>query len=146
MLAGWQRPKRPYRRRVAALRNLYALSGFGSLDARGLEHRSEQAREECLELLPAQGDVAVGAIYSCVRDPRLPQHLEVVREGRLRHRGLHCAARLLLAVCERTNDLEPNRVAQRMLNVRKGYLVYARMVKVAHSKQWFDRCRMIEVS
>src|SRR4051794_868231 len=146
MLAGQQRPKRPWRRSVAALRNFSASGGLGSLHARGLEHGSQQAGEACLELLPAQGDVAMRAVHSGMGHPRLPQHLEVVREGRLRHRRLHGAAGLLLAVRQRTHDLEPNRIAQRVQNVRKGYLVYARMMKVAHEERWFDRCRMIEVS
>ena len=61
------------------------------------EHRVEQAREARIDLVAAQRHVAVRALGARVRQPRLAQHLEVMRAGGLGDPELERAARALAA-------------------------------------------------
>ena len=74
----------------------------------------------------------MGSIRARVRDPCLAQHLEVVRQRRLRDRCLDGAARLLAVVGQLSHDLEPNRVAQRMQHVGERDLLDVRVMQATH--------------
>ncbi len=84
-------------------------------DARVDEDRREQAREAGLEVLAAKRVEARRPLAALADDAGLPQHLEVVRAGRLRHRHVEAAAGAgAVAAGEVADDLQPHRVAERV--------------------------------
>src|SRR5262249_54169284 len=89
----------------------------GDRDSAGLslgggEHGAQQPREARVDVLAAQRDVPVRALGARVRQPRLAQHLEVMRARGLRETQLERPARALALRGERAHDRDARGVAQ----------------------------------
>src|SRR5262245_28747709 len=69
------------------------LSGNRGLALGGREHGVEQPREAGVDVLTAEREMTVGAFAARVGEPRLAQHLEVMRPRRLRDPEVELAAR-----------------------------------------------------
>src|SRR5438105_11282229 len=81
-----------------------------------------------------------------MRDSCLPEHLEMMRESRLRHLGLDRAARPFLHVPQEPDHLEPHGVAERVEYLRKVQLLDPWVMECSHPGKEFDRKRSIEAS
>src|SRR5438045_3984452 len=98
------RPRRAKRRVPArccvVCRRSSGLSPGGYLGnrARGRQDGVQEPWKPPLEVVPPERDHPLGPVRSRMGDPRLAEHLEVVRERRLRDRRLDRAAVALLAV------------------------------------------------
>ena len=91
--------------------------------SRGGQHGVEQAREARIDHVAAQRHVPVRALGARVRQPRLAQHLEVMRAGGLGDPELERAARALAARGQLTYDRDAHRIAERGHHGRQRHLV-----------------------
>src|SRR3954468_15655746 len=96
------------------------------------EYGIKEPRKALLQLISAYRDQPMGAVHPRMGHPRLAQHLEMVRQRALGHRCLNRAARLL-PLRQRSDDLQPDRVAQCVQHVRECDLVDARVVEGPHA-------------
>jgi hypothetical protein len=87
------------------------------------QHALQKPWKLRFEVVPAQRHEAVDARGAGLREARVPQHLQVVAEGRLRDRNDELPARQLIAVAQRLDNAEPDGVAQRVQDTRERHLV-----------------------
>lgn len=71
-----------------------------------LEYRIEETGEAVIQLRPPKRDATLSPFLADVYDACLPQHLEVVRGGGLRHRQIDTSARSFSLERELSNDLQ----------------------------------------
>lgn len=110
-------------------------------DFRRAEHRVEEPWEAFLEILSAKRHESLRTFDPCPRQSCLPQHLQVVGESRLGNRAItqRTAIAFPFAI-QGLDDLEPDRVAQSVEKLRKGYILRLGMADDPHlgGGPWFD--------